>query len=81
MPQPQTYEEAVRELTEIVEKLEQKTEKLALEETIALYKRGRELERFCAERLRHATAQLEEVARAQGLEPEESAEQAGELPF
>ena len=60
-PGEPTFEEAQRELEQIVERLERGDE--ALEQAIALWQRGEELYRFCAGKLDAAQGQVEELAR------------------
>ena len=62
-----TYEQALGELETIVAKLE--TGGLALEESLALYERGRELAAFCGAQLDQAEVRIKQ------LTPE------GETPF
>ena len=56
-----TFEAAQKELDAIVERLERG--EASLDETIALYERGKELYRFCAEKLDAAHGRIEELAR------------------
>ena len=57
----QTFEQAQRELEQIVERLEHG--KAPLDEALALWERGEELYRLCAGRLDTAQAKIEELAR------------------
>lgn len=59
-PEP-TFEEASRELEAIVERLERG--EASLDETIALYERGKELHRLCTEKLDAAHGRIEELAK------------------
>ena len=59
--EPQSFEEAERELEEIVRRLE--AGKAGVEEAIELWKRGEELYRFCAARLAAAEGAVEELSR------------------
>jgi exodeoxyribonuclease VII small subunit len=56
-----TFEQAERELGEIVERLERGD--VALDEAIALWERGEALYTFCRERLDAAHGRIEELAR------------------
>ncbi len=56
-----TFEEAQKELEQIVEKLERG--EAGLDEAIALWERGEELYRFCRERLDAAHGKIEELAK------------------
>jgi exodeoxyribonuclease VII small subunit len=56
-----TYEEAERELLEIVEKLEHGD--AGLDEALRLWQRGEELYRFCAEQLDAAEGRIDELAK------------------
>ena len=56
-----TFEEAERELVEIVARLEQGN--VALEEAVKLWERGEDLYRICRERLDAAQGQVDELAR------------------
>ncbi len=54
-----TFEEAQKELEAIVERLERGD--AGLDETLALWQRGEELYRFCAEQLDAAEGKIEEL--------------------
>jgi len=56
-----TFEQAQRELEQIVERLEHGH--APLDEALALWERGEELYRLCAGRLDSAQAKIEELAR------------------
>ena len=56
-----TFEEAERELAQIVERLEGGN--VPLDEAISLWERGEELYRMCRERLDAAQGKVEELAR------------------
>ena len=56
-----TFEAAQKELDAIVERLERG--EASLDETIALYERGKVLYRFCAEKLDAAHGRIEELAK------------------
>ena len=56
-----TYEEAEKELLQIVEKLERGD--TGLDEALALWQRGEELYRLCAGQLEAAEGKIEELAR------------------
>ncbi|PJZ45353.1 exodeoxyribonuclease VII small subunit [Leptospira brenneri] len=57
-----SFEEALRELEEIAEKLERGT--LSLEDSIKAYERGMELKKVCSERLVDAEAKIEFLSKA-----------------
>ena len=59
-----TFEEAQKELEQIVEKLERGDAEL--DDAIALWERGEELLRFCLTRLETAEGKIEELARRAG---------------
>jgi exodeoxyribonuclease VII small subunit len=56
-----TFEEAERELEQIVERLERG--QTSLDEAIGLWERGEELYRLCVTRLDAAQGKIEELAR------------------
>jgi len=56
-----TYEDAERELLQIVERLERGD--ASIDEALALWQRGEELYRFCAEQLEAAEGRIEELAK------------------
>jgi exodeoxyribonuclease VII small subunit len=63
-----TFEEAQKELEQIVHRLE--TGEAPLDEALKLWERGEELYRFCKERLDAAEGRIEELAsRAEGAKP------------
>jgi exodeoxyribonuclease VII small subunit len=63
-----TFEQAQRELEQIVHRLE--TGDAALDEAIALWERGEELYRFCIGKLDAAQGRIEELAqRAEATRP------------
>jgi exodeoxyribonuclease VII small subunit len=63
-----TFEEAQRELEEIVQRLE--SGDAALDEALKLWQRGDELYRFCKEQLDAAEGKIEELAgRAEAAKP------------
>ena len=63
-----TFEEAQRELEEIVKRLERG--EAPLDEALKLWERGEELYRFCRERLDAAEGKIEELAhRAEAIKP------------
>ena len=65
-----TFEEAQRELEQIVERLEHG--RAPLDEALALWERGEELYRVCAGRLDSAHAKIEELAkRVEAVRPAE----------
>ena len=55
-----TFEEAQKELEEIVHRLE--SGEAPLDEALKLWERGEELYRFCRERLEAAEGRIEELA-------------------
>jgi exodeoxyribonuclease VII small subunit len=57
-----TFEEAQRELEQIVARLERGD--VPVDEAIALWRRGEELYRFCVRRLEAAQGRVEELAAA-----------------
>jgi exodeoxyribonuclease VII small subunit len=57
----QTFEEALRELESIVERLERG--QTSLDEALQLWERGEALHRVCLERLDAAQGRVEELAR------------------
>jgi exodeoxyribonuclease VII small subunit len=59
-----TFEEAQRELEEIVQRLE--SGQAPLDEALRLWERGEELYRFCKERLDAAEGRIEELASRAG---------------
>ena len=59
-----TFEQAQRELEQIVERLERGD--VGLDELTKLWERGEELYRFCADRLSDAQGRIEELARRTG---------------
>ncbi len=56
-----TFEEAEKELQQIVERLESGS--VPLDDAVALWERGEELYRLCRERLDAAQGEVEELAR------------------
>jgi exodeoxyribonuclease VII small subunit len=56
-----TFEEAQKELEQIVERLERGD--AALDEALGLWQRGEELYRFCADQLDAAEGKIEELAK------------------
>jgi exodeoxyribonuclease VII small subunit len=56
-----TYEEAEKELLQIVERLERGD--AGLDEALTLWERGEELYRFCAAQLESAEGKIEELAK------------------
>jgi exodeoxyribonuclease VII small subunit len=56
-----TYEEAEKELLQIVERLERGD--AGLDEALALWERGEELYRFCAGQLESAEGRIEELGK------------------
>jgi exodeoxyribonuclease VII small subunit len=63
-----TFEEAQRELEDVVRRLE--SGEASLDEALRLWERGEELYRFCKERLDAAEGKIEELAgRAEAAKP------------
>jgi exodeoxyribonuclease VII small subunit len=56
-----TFEDAQKELEQIVQRLEHG--QAPLDEAVALWERGEELYRFCRERLDSAQGKIEELAK------------------
>jgi exodeoxyribonuclease VII small subunit len=56
-----TFEEAEKELAQIVERLERGD--ASLDEALALWQRGEELHRFCLDQLDAAEGKIEELAK------------------
>ncbi len=68
MSEERTFEQAQRELEEIVQRLE--SGDVPLDEALRLWQRGEELYRFCRERLDSAQGKIEELAsRAEAAKP------------
>jgi exodeoxyribonuclease VII small subunit len=70
-----TFEEALKELEEIVSKLE--SGDISLEDSIEVYTRGTWLKRHCEEKLKSAQAKIEKITldedgKPAGLEPFDS---------
>jgi exodeoxyribonuclease VII small subunit len=61
LSEEQTFEEALRELESIVERLERG--QTSLDEALQLWERGEALHRVCLERLDAAQGRVEELAR------------------
>ncbi len=59
-----SFEEALRELEQVVAKLERGD--VPLEESIALYERGAQLKAHCEARLAEAQARIEQIALENG---------------
>lgn len=53
------FEDALRELEQIVTKLE--TGKVSLEESITIYARGAQLKKHCDDKLKEANARIEKI--------------------
>ena len=60
--EPSSFEDAQRELEQIVERLERG--QAPLDDAVALWERGEELYRFCLGKLDAAHGRIEELARA-----------------
>ena len=68
MTEERSFEEAQRELEDIVHRLE--SGDAPLDEALRLWQRGEELYRFCRERLDSAEGKIEELAsRAEAAKP------------
>jgi exodeoxyribonuclease VII small subunit len=68
MTEERTFEQAQKELEEIVHRLE--SGEAPLDEALRLWERGEELHRFCKERLDAAEGKIEELAgRAEAAKP------------
>ena len=59
MPQKITFEQAMQELDEIVQKLE--NGQIPLEEAVKTYERGMELKKICEEKLNNAEMKIEKL--------------------
>lgn len=59
-----SFEEAMQELEEIVEQLEEGD--VPLEEAISIYKKGMELSKLCHDKLRNVEEQLTEILTENG---------------
>lgn len=66
--QPESFEDALKELEQIVRKLE--SGQVSLEESINFYTRGSELKKFCEEKLSKARMKVEMVMRGNSGEAE-----------
>ena len=64
MSEERSFEELQRELEQVVAKLERG--EVAVDEAIALFRRGEELYRACAERLEAAELRIEELSPSDG---------------
>jgi exodeoxyribonuclease VII small subunit len=68
MTDERSFEQAQRELEEIVQRLE--SGEASLDEALRLWQRGEELYRFCREQLDSAGGKIEELAgRAEAAKP------------
>ena len=68
MSEERTFEQAQRELEEIVQRLE--SGDVPLDEALRLWQRGEELYRFCREHLDSSQGKIEELAsRAEAAKP------------
>ncbi len=65
--EPASFEEAQRELEQIVERLERG--QAPLDEAVALWERGEELYRFCLGKLDAAQGKIEELAKLTDAAP------------
>jgi exodeoxyribonuclease VII small subunit len=64
-PQP-SFEQALKELEDIVRKLE--SGELSLDESISLYERGQALKAVCEAKLADAKARIEQIQQGAGAE-------------
>lgn len=62
--QKKTFEEAMDQLEEIVEKLEEGD--VPLEEAISIYQKGMELSKFCHDKLKRVEGQLTQILTEDG---------------
>jgi len=69
-----SFEEAIKELTDIVGKIEQG--EIALQDSLQQYERGMALIKHCRTILKQAEERIEKISKEQ--EPQENSEQAGE---
>ncbi|WP_349407734.1 exodeoxyribonuclease VII small subunit [Pseudalkalibacillus sp. SCS-8] len=60
----QTFEEAMEELEQIVEKLEEGD--VPLEESIRLFQEGMKLSKLCHDKLQHVEKQMDELLKEDG---------------
>ncbi len=70
-----TFEELMRELDELLSRLERGD--VTLDEALALHRRGEELHRALAERLDRAQLTIEELRSVDDADPRDSASPAG----
>ncbi|MCB1395849.1 MAG: exodeoxyribonuclease VII small subunit [Rhodobacter sp.] len=68
-----SFEEALRELEQVVGQLESGT--VDLENSIKIYERGADLKKHCEAKLAQAQARIEQITLAEGGQP------AGTAPF
>ncbi|ART77120.1 exodeoxyribonuclease VII small subunit [Sutcliffiella horikoshii] len=59
-----TFEEAMKDLENIVEKLEEGD--VPLEEAISFYKEGMKLSKLCHDKLSHVEAEMEQILKENG---------------
>jgi exodeoxyribonuclease VII small subunit len=69
-----SFEDAIKELTEIVGKIEQG--EIALQDSLQQYERGMALIKHCRTILKQAEERIEKISKEQ--EPQESSDQAGQ---
>ena len=69
-----SFEEAIKELTDIVGKIEQG--EIALQDSLQQYERGMALIKHCRTILKQAEERIERITKEK--EPQESSDQAGE---
>lgn len=75
LPPIQTFEEAYQRLSEIVDQLERGA--LSLDESVALYERGRALIAFCQEKLNAAELRVQKIDHSGTA----AASDSDEMPF
>ena len=70
-----SFEEAIKELTEIVGKIEQG--EIALQDSLQQYERGMTLIKHCRTIIQHAEERIEKIGKDKDQESQESSEQSG----
>ncbi len=60
-----SFEEALKQLEAIVEKLNDK--EISLEESVALYEEGQKLSKICSETLESAALKIEQIDQTKGV--------------
>ena len=64
-----SFEEALKQLEAIVEKLNDK--EISLEESVALYEEGQKLSKICSETLESAALKIEQIDKGNGASENE----------